>query len=457
MSTENIFLAELKKIEEGEVEIPQTLSLFEDLEVERNKLVTEYLKINRLSQMVIFHLLSDHQGNDQAFAEFLLGVIFMERLNRYSRYSRANNPYSDDKQDLLAFISNHLTQAHLLEAPDSTSSQGPIQLENQPNVINTPAHLASNTQFTPISPIKEPSFFNQIQIQKSESPAPGLKLKIDLPIMEEKAMQQTSQNPRNSEQEAQETPNSRAPPNDRNQAWERLSKDSRGLPIQPNRRNLNLELTPQMMPMPQPKRERRAPQSGVYYVRDEPRPEVLKRSRQRPKQEPVNFKNESPYQNSIEPKARVYIENSKRSQPRRDFNEDLNIDAEMKRELEAEELRRQIQRAKHMQAQQLQAQAQQRPQQARQARQERHNRESQRGQRGGTEMYSDRETGHTVSNNDRMRYLSHWFNLRCEARLAKRKFEEYNELIGHLFGFPQITEGQMLERNYFVKDLESFK
>ena len=407
--------------------------------------------------MVILHLLSDHQGNDQVFTEFLLGVIFMERLNRYSRYTRADNPYSDDRQDLRAFIENHLTQALLLEAPDSISSREPYQLENQPNINNTPAHLASNTQFAPISPIKETFFFNQNQIQNSESPMPKLKLHIDLGIMEEKGMQKTSQNPRNSEQEAQETPNSRAPPNDRSQPWERLSKESRGQPIQQNRRNLNLELTTKMMPMPQPKRERRPPQSEVYYARDEPRPEARKRSRQRSKQEPVNFKNESPYQNSIEPNTRVYQETSKRSQPRRDFNEELNMNPEMKRELEAEELRRQIQRAKQMQAQQR---AEQRPVQARrarQARQDRLNRESQRGQRGGSEVYSDRETGNAISNNDRMRYLSHWFSLKYEARLAKRKFEEYNELIGHLFGFPQITEEQMLERNYFFKDLENVK
>lgn len=209
------------------------------------------------------------------------------------------------------------------------------------------------------------------------------------------------------------------------------------------RRPLNLELTPQMVPMNPNIHDPILPPRDRFYHNEDYHREKWDNQVQGHLANAAKFKNGSQYDPSIDPPSRARNEPLQSNQSRRPYTKDLKLEGTFKKEFEEDEMLRQQERHQRLP-----------------------NRKSWRNiqdrsnhldlpPRDHVDSLRDVEFGTNISESDRVRYVSHWFQLKYEARLAQRKFEEYNELIGHLFGFPQIKESEMLKRNYSIRDLEN--
>ena len=80
----------------------------------------EYLKMNRLTQKIIHHLLQ-LSLNDLKFGRFMIGVLFGEQCKLYFEEKKMNSRFEEIKKDFLDFVNDHLIKAQSLISEKRTA------------------------------------------------------------------------------------------------------------------------------------------------------------------------------------------------------------------------------------------------------------------------------------------------------------------------------------------------
>jgi hypothetical protein len=93
----------------------------------------EYLKMNRLTQKLVFHLIN-MKKSDQKFGNFLIGILFGDKKKKVYETKGLSEMYLEKKEQLLLIVNEHLKAAEELSKQEAISKNNISNSQNDESV-----------------------------------------------------------------------------------------------------------------------------------------------------------------------------------------------------------------------------------------------------------------------------------------------------------------------------------